>query len=188
MAPRSDPDGIGWLHAVRGSQVPAVLAGGGEPLDAADLHQVRSALRGGTIGAAVAADGLAVLLFVGETLMGTVALGAGVVCVLAFLVGYAVQVRAVARCVRTLPVGVPPVAVAATTLPAGAALGVLSALAVVVPFGVPRTLLLLGVGIGAAALATGVALGVACQRAALRQTRQPEPGTTPQSGSPAAND
>jgi len=94
--------------------------------------------------------------------------------------------RAVARSVRPLPVGVPPVA--ATTLPAGAALGVLSALAVVVPFGVARTLLLLGVGVGAAALATGVALGVACQRAALRQTRRPEPGTTPQSGSPAAND
>ncbi|TSD09998.1 hypothetical protein DP107_13500 [Haloglomus irregulare] len=186
MALRPDHDRIGWLHAVRGSQVPAVLAGGGEPLDAADLHQVRSTLRGGTIGAAVAADGLAVLLFVGETLMGTVALGAGVACALAFLVGYAVQVRAVARCVRTLPVGVPPVA--ATTLPAGAALGVLSALAVVVPFGVARTLLLLGVGVGAAALATGVALGVACQRAALRQTRRPEPGTTPQSGSPAAND
>jgi hypothetical protein len=174
MALRPDHDGIGWLHAVRGSQVPAVLAGGGEPLDAADLHQVRSTLRGGTIGAAVAADGLAVLLFVGETLMGTLALGAGVACALAFLVGYAVQVRAVARCVRTLP--------------AGAALGVLSALAVVVPFGVARTLLLLGVGVGAAALATGVALGVACQRAALRQTRRPEPGTTPQSGSPAAND
>ena len=183
-----DRDGVGWVRAVRGSQVSVVLAGGGEPLDAAELDRVRSTLRGGTIGAAVAADALAVLLFVGEALAGAVALAAGVACVVAFLVGYAVQVRAAARCFRTLPLGVPPVAVATTTLPAGAALGVLSALAVVVPFGTARTLLLLGVGVGAAALATGVALGVACQRAAVRQTRRPEPGTTPQGGSPAAND
>jgi hypothetical protein len=182
MTASSDRDGLGWLQAVQGSQVSEVLARGGDPLDAADLYRIRSVLRGGILGAAVAADALAVLLFAGEVLTGRVALVAGGVCVLAFLAGYAVQIRAIARCYRTLPGGVPPVAVAAATLPAGVALGVLSALAVVVPFGVVRTLLLLGVGVGAAALATCVALGVVCQRAAVRQTRRPSEGPAGASG------
>jgi hypothetical protein len=183
MAASSDQDDrVGWVRAARGSQVSEVLATGREPLDAADLHRIRSVLRGGIIGAAVAADALAVLLFAGEVLVGTVAIGVGAACVLAFFVGYAVQVWAVARCYRTLPLGVPPVAVATTTLPAGAALGILAALAVVVPFGVARTLLLLGVGVGAAALVTGVALGVACLRAAVRQTRRPEADTAAAAG------
>lgn len=189
MAASSDRDGPGWLRAVRGSQVSEVLARGSDPLDAADLYRIRSVLRGGIVGAAVAADALAVLLFAGEVLTGRVALATGAVCVVAFLAGYAVQVRALARCYRTLPAGVSPIAVATATLPAGVALGILSALAVVVPFGVVRTLLLLGVGVGAAALATCVALAVVCQRAAVRQTRRPSEGRAAADGhSPAVDD
>ncbi|WP_276258733.1 hypothetical protein [Haloglomus litoreum] len=188
MAASSDRDGLGWLRAVQGSQVSEVLARGGDPLDAADLYRIRSVLRGGVLGAAVAADALAVLLFTGEVLTGRVALVAGGICVVAFLAGYAVQIRAIARCYRTLPGGVAPVAVATATLPAGVALGILSALAVVVPFGVVRTLLLLGVGVGAAALTTCVALGVVCQRAAVRQTRRPSTGPASPNDSPSAVD
>jgi hypothetical protein len=188
MAASSDRGGSGWFRAAQGSRVSEVLARGGDPLDAADLYRIRSVLRGGIVGAAVAADALAVLLFVGEVLTGRVALVAGLACVVAFLAGYAVQIRAIARCYRTLPGGVSPIAVATATLPAGVALGVLSALAVVVPFGVARTLLLLGVGVGAAALATCVALGVVCQRAAVRQTRRPSTGPAGVNGSSSAVD
>jgi hypothetical protein len=188
MAAPSGRGAPGLLRVGRGTRVPEVLASGCDPLDAADLYRIRSTLRGGTIGTAVAADALAVLLFAGEVLTGRVVLGVAVVCVVTFLVGYAVQVRAVARCYRTLPSGVSPVAVAATTLPAAAALGVLAALAVVVPFGVARTLLLLGVGVGAAALVTGVALGVVCERAAVRQTRRTESATGPTTTSTPVDD
>jgi hypothetical protein len=183
MSPSPDHDDrVGWVRAARGSQVSEALATGRDPLDAADLRRIRSVFRGGIIGAAAAAIALAVLLFAGEVLTGAVAVSVGATCVLVFLVGYAVQVRAVARCYRTLSLGVPPVAVAMAMLPAGAALGVLAALAVVVPFGVARTLLLLGVGVGAAAPVTGVALGVACLRAAVRQTRRPESETAAAAG------
>lgn len=188
MGVSPDRDGLGWLRAVQGSQVAAVLASGDDPLDAADLYRIRSVLRGGIVGGAVAADALAVLLFTGEVLTGRLALVAGVACVVAFLAGYAVQIRAIARCYRSLPGGVSPIAVATATLPAGVALGILSALAVVVPFGVARTLLLLGVGVGAAALVTCVALGVVCQRAAVRQTRRPSQGPAGSDGTSSAID
>lgn len=153
-----------------------MLATGDEPLDAADLARVRATLRSGVAGAALAAAALAVLLFAGVVLARRLALTVGVGCTLAFLTGYAAQIRAITRCYRRLPCGVPPVAVAAASLPAGVALGVLSALAVAAPYGVTLTLLLLGVGVGATALITGVALGEVCRRAAVRQTRRPSDG------------
>lgn len=176
MALPPDRGGSGWLRATRGTQVAEVLAGGDEPLDAADLSHVRATLRSGLGGAALAAAALAVLLFAGVALGRRLALTVGVGCALAFLAGYTAQIRAITRCYRRLPRGLPPVAVAAASLPAGVALGVLSALAVAAPYGGTLTLLLLGVGVGATALVTGVALGEGCRRAAVRQTRRPSGG------------
>jgi hypothetical protein len=159
-----------------------VVARGARPLDAAGLHKVRVALRTGTAGAAVAGAALAVGLFTAVVLAGVLVLVAGVGCALTFLGGYTVQVRAVARTYRTLPLGVPPVTLAATTLPVGVVLGVLAALAVAVPFGTGRTLALLAVGVGATALVTLLGIGFVCERAAVRQTRRPDATAAPATG------
>lgn len=162
---------FGWARARRGASVPGVLASGGQPLEESGLRRVRRALRRGVVGIAVGGAGLSVLLFATEALAGVATLAVGGAGVAAFLTGYAALVRGVARSYRALPGTVPPVELAASTLPSGAGLGVLAALSVSAPFGTARTLSLLAVGTGALALVTGLGLAFVCARAATRQAR-----------------